>query len=149
MTFSPKVWGDALRRLQNETPDFAFDAWIAPIQAKSAKDPVTGAHRILLGCPNSFHRDRVRLHHLAAIEQAIGDALRADAPGGGDEGSALPIELMTASEWKAVEGHRIEVKAGMLRVGHARAAQAVNGASASSGASRAAAPRSASSEPTE
>jgi chromosomal replication initiator protein len=146
MTFSPKVWGDALRRLQNETPDFAFDAWIAPIQAKSAKDPVTGAPRILLGCPNSFHRDRVRLHHLAAIECAVGEAIRAETPGD-DDGTALPIELMTASEWKAVEGHRIEVKAGMLRVGHARAAQAVNGASPASGASRAAAPRNASAEP--
>ena len=146
MTFSPKVWCDALRRLQNETPEFAFEAWIAPIQVKSAKDPITGAPRILLGCPNSFHRDRVRLHHLAAIERAIGEAARVEVPGD-DDGTALPIELMTASEWKAVEGHRIEVKAGMLRVGHARTAQAVNGAAAASGASLAAASRNASAEP--
>ena len=66
MTFSTKVWGDALRRLQNDTPDFAFDAWIAPLQVKLAKDQATGRDRIVVGCPNSFHRDRVRLHHLDA-----------------------------------------------------------------------------------
>ena len=46
MTFSPKVWGDALRRLQNDTPDFAFDAWIAPLQVKLAKDQATGGDRV-------------------------------------------------------------------------------------------------------
>ncbi len=143
MTFSPKVWGDALRRLQNETPDFAFDAWIAPLQAKVAKDQATGAPRIVLGCPNSFHRDRVRLHHLPAIERALEEAVRseaADAPNG-DGGTTLPVELLAAREFEAVEGHRIEARAGMLRVGHARAAQAVNASPTPSGASRAPAER--------
>ena len=36
MTFTPKVWNDVMRRVQHETPDFAFDAWIAPLEAKVA-----------------------------------------------------------------------------------------------------------------
>lgn len=161
MTFSPKVWGDALRRLQNETPDFAYDAWIAPIQAKVAKDPATGAPRVVLGCPNSFHRDRVRLHHLAAIERAIGEAMRASDPAAqgtradttpvpdGDGATALTVELLAANEFKAIEGHRIEAKAEMLRVGHARAAQAVNASNPSSRPSRASSTRPAPAAPEE
>ena len=46
MTLSPTVWSDAFRHLQNETPDFAFAAWIEPLQVKLAED------RVFLGCPN-------------------------------------------------------------------------------------------------
>ena len=68
MTFSPKVWGDALRQLQQHIPDFVFDAWIAPLEAKLAGD------RIVLGCTTSFHRDRIRNNHLPAIKQALAAA---------------------------------------------------------------------------
>ncbi|MFK7895501.1 MAG: DnaA/Hda family protein [Myxococcota bacterium] len=65
MTFSPKVWGDALRRLQKDIPDFAFEAWIEPLQVKLNDDS------IVLGCPSSFHCDRVRMHHAEAIQEII------------------------------------------------------------------------------
>ncbi|MBB82477.1 MAG: hypothetical protein CL931_01535 [Deltaproteobacteria bacterium] len=136
MTFSPKVWGDALRRLQNDTPDFAFDAWIAPLQVKLAKDQATGRDRIVIGCPTSFHRDRVRLHHLDDIEHSIREARRAEQ--GGQEDSALQIELLAKAEFKAVDGHSIEAKVGMQRVGRAQAAQAVNAPDAGALPSRAA-----------
>jgi len=126
MTFSPKVWGDALRRLQHDTPDFAFDAWIVPLQVKVARD--NGAERMLLGCPHSFHRDRVRLHHLESIERAVAAAVEAHADQEEDGPQAtLAIELVTAREFAEAEGHRIEGKVGMRRVSSARSAQVVNG----------------------
>lgn len=126
MTFSPKVWGDALRRLQHDTPDFAFDAWIVPLQVKVARDH--GTERMLLGCPHSFHRDRVRLHHLEAIERAVAAAVEAHADQEEDGPRAtLAIELVTAREFAEAEGRRIEGKVGMRRVSSARSAQVVNG----------------------
>lgn len=95
MTFSPRVWSDALRRLQQELPDFAYDAWIAPLKAKTAE----GDDRIILGCPNAFHRDRIRLRHLDAIQQAvqhaIADAVDASGSAGGmtDPAHAAPRTL--------------------------------------------------------
>ena len=58
MSFEPKVWGDTLCRLQKEIADFAYATWIAPLAVKTAKD------QIVLGCPSSFHRDRVRIQLL-------------------------------------------------------------------------------------
>lgn len=153
MTFSPKVWGDALRLLQNETPDFAFDAWIAPLQAKIAPN------HLVLGCPNSFHRDRVRLHHLEAIERAVAAAAQRTVEHGDtdthtdkstdtstdSDGPAIErgieagvaearaqaprIELVTAAEFAEFAGTQIEVKVGMRRVTSARLSHAVNGPS--------------------
>ena len=57
MICKTRAWGDALRLARQEIPDFAFDAWLAPLRVKLAED------RIVLGCPTSFHRDRVRLHY--------------------------------------------------------------------------------------
>ena len=71
-TLSPRVWGDALRRLQDRIPDFAFDAWIAPLavrivpDARDADDNGHDSHgnrHVILGCPTSFHRDRVRMNY--------------------------------------------------------------------------------------
>ena len=93
MTLSPKVWGDALRRLQNELPDFAFKAWIAPLQVKLAKN------RIVLGGPSSFHCDRVRMHHAEAIGEIVRDLT----------GVRPTIEILSLSEFAAAEGSRYEI----------------------------------------
>ncbi|MHA7836467.1 MAG: DnaA N-terminal domain-containing protein, partial [bacterium] len=71
MTCTPRVWGDVLRRLQEEIPDFAYDAWIAPLDVKL----VDG--RVILGCPTSFHRDRVRIHYAERLESCLAAALAA------------------------------------------------------------------------
>jgi chromosomal replication initiator protein len=118
MTSLPQVWSDALRRIQNEIPDFAFDAWIAPLEAKIAKD------RLVLGCPTSFHRDRVRRHHLEAIERCWQAALSQGEPDADSPEQSAPrtIELLTSAEFAAAEGHAIKVelmriaRAGMARV---------------------------------
>lgn len=132
MTFSPKVWGDALCRLQDEIPDFAFDAWIAPLAVK-----VTDG-RVSLGCPSSFHRDRVRNHYAATILECW-RAARSDA--GSQEADAASVELLPMKEFDAVSGRmieaqpRIEREASMRRVTRA----AVSGQSMSaSGAVQAA-----------
>jgi len=130
MTFSPKVWGDALRRLQSEIPEFTYDAWIAPLAVKIADD------RLVLGCPTSFHRDRIRNHHIDAIQRACRGAMGLDPLAAG---SPVPIDLLTKSEFAEAEGQRFEISAitaalaqesrvGMKRVGVAPQARAVNGA---------------------
>ena len=113
MTFSPKVWGDALCRLQDEIPDFAFDAWIAPLAVKVADG------RVSLGCPSSFHRDRVRNHYADTILECW-RAARSDA--GSQEADAASVELLPMKEFDAVSGRmieaqpRIEREASMRRV---------------------------------
>lgn len=99
MTFSPKVWDDALRRLQDEIPDFAFDAWIAPLAVK-----VTDGH-VVLGCQNSFHRDRVRNHYADVILDCW-RAARSDA--GSKKTGTDSIELLTLKEFSAANGLTIE-----------------------------------------
>ena len=99
MTFTPKVWNDVMRRVQHETPDFAFDAWIAPLEAKVAAD------RLLLGCPTSFHRDRVRLQHLESIERGLRETLDQEA---GESSVTIQVELMTMVEFAEVPGRRLE-----------------------------------------
>jgi len=101
MTFSPRVWGDALRRLQNEIPDFAFDAWIAPLAVK-----VTDGH-VALGCESSFHRDRVRNHYANVIL----DCWRAARSGAGGEGTSKEsIELLTMEEFRVANGIIVEAR---------------------------------------
>ena len=101
MTFSPKVWGDALRRLQDEIPDFAFAAWIAPLTVKVADD------RVLLGCESSFHRDRVRTHYADMILDCW-RAARSHA--GVEQTEAGAIELLTKKEFSAARGLTIEAQ---------------------------------------
>ena len=99
MAFSPKVWGDALRRLQDEIPDFAFDAWIAPLVVK-----VTDGH-VVLGCQSSFHRDRVRNHYADVILDCW-RAARSDA--GSKTAATDSIEPLTMKEFGAANGQLIE-----------------------------------------
>ena len=101
MTFSPKVWGDALRRLQDEIPDFAFDAWTAPLTVK-----VADGH-LLLGCPSSFHRDRVRNHYADVIRDCWHAARSNSGSMEADKGS---IELLCMKEFGEASGLTIELR---------------------------------------
>jgi chromosomal replication initiator protein len=108
MTSSPKVWGDALRRLQNEIPDFAIDAWIAPLAVK------IHCGRLVLGCPTIFHRDRVRLHHLDAIERCWSAAFistaKADEPSDSVPASGV-VDLLIRSEFADAPGTTVDSRA--------------------------------------
>jgi chromosomal replication initiator protein len=99
MTCTARVWGEALLRLQEEIPDFAYDAWIAPLDAKLGEDCV------ILGCPTSFHRDRVRIHYADRLEACLAAALEAAglrAPG--SESPAMTIRILGAREFAEVPG---------------------------------------------
>jgi len=117
MTFTPKVWNDALSRVQHEIPHFAFDAWIAPLEAKVAED------RLLLGCPTSFHRDRVRSQHLESIQKGLREAIGHEA---GESSAAVQVELMTMVEFAETPGRRLEPRGALRSVETAPLARAVN-----------------------
>jgi len=106
MTSVPKVWGDALRLLQDEIPDFAFEAWIAPIAVKLSDA------RMLLGCPTSFHRERTRSRFSTLIQSCWSRAWEASA--GGVEGEvpreAPAIAIVDMKEFAATAGHAIELR---------------------------------------
>jgi len=137
MTLSPKVWGDALRRLQHEIPDFAFDAWIAPMTVRMVFDNVeteTAAetatetavradgsvesspsrpisHHVILGCPTSFHRDRVRTNFGEIIRSCWRSACDGFAvESAGDQEHATTFEFLTMKEFTKAPGTRIEVR---------------------------------------
>ncbi len=120
MTSVPKVWGDALRLLQDEIPDFAFEAWIAPIAVKHSEG------RLLLGCPNAFHRERIRNHFSAVVERcwrAAWASIVADPDPALAE--ALPIAILDMKEFSAAPGHAIEIR---LPVRRAEATAVASGA---------------------
>ena len=112
MTSSPKVWGDALRRLQDEIPEFVFDAWIAPLAVKISED------RLSLGSPTSFHRDRIRRHHLEAIERAWRSAWEGSeashASAAQSDGRIVPpIDLLTRAELAEAPGLAVDCAAAL------------------------------------
>ncbi|MBW2423705.1 MAG: hypothetical protein JRG86_05620 [Deltaproteobacteria bacterium] len=95
MTCTPRVWRDVLRRLQETLPDFAFDAWIAPLEVKIAEDEV------LLGCPTSFHRDRVVRQYADRITRCLAESLgHAQTP---------TIRVLCAREFAEATGHVVEI----------------------------------------
>jgi chromosomal replication initiator protein len=114
MTSAPKVWGDALRLLQDEIPDFAFEAWIAPIAVKLSDE------RVVLGCPTTFHRERIRTHFSALIQRCWGRAWEAspllveawseDKTARAETRLAPPIAIVDMKEFSAVAGHPIELR---------------------------------------
>lgn len=117
MTSVPKVWRDALRLLQDEIPEFAFEAWIAPIAVKLSDG------RMLLGCPNAFHRERVHSHFSDAIGRcwqracaSLGagtEATQGDAAANTSNssvGNAIPIAIVDMKEFAAAAGHAIEIR---------------------------------------
>lgn len=59
---SPPFWDGVLRRLGEEVPAFAVEAWLAPLV------PETGGDGLVLLCPTPFHRQRVRERYLSSIE---------------------------------------------------------------------------------
>lgn len=123
MTSVPKVWGDALRLLQDEIPDFAFEAWIAPIAVKLSQG------QVLLGCPSAFHRERIRNHFSDAIRRCWSQAWTSIAVGAGDESAeALPIAIMDMKEFAAAAGHAIEIRVPVRRSEVAAVASGVVGA---------------------
>jgi chromosomal replication initiator protein DnaA len=106
MAFSPKVWDDVLRRLQDEIPDFAFNAWIAPLAVKVTEDHVT------LGCPTSFHRDRVRDHYADAI---LACWRTAQSQAGAELSGAVTVELLNMKEFSGASGLMIEARQPLRR----------------------------------
>lgn len=81
MTFTPEVWDGVLRRLQSEVPSFSFEAWLAPLEAHS-----TGRDLVLV-CPSTFHRERVRDHYLPHIDACLRQEL------GNEQHALVTIEL--------------------------------------------------------
>lgn len=99
MTCTARVWGEALLRLREEIPDFAYDAWIAPLDTKLGEDCV------ILGCPTSFHRDRLRLHYADRLEACLAAALEtAGLRAPGAQGPAMTIRILGAREFAGVPG---------------------------------------------
>ncbi len=105
MTFPPKVWSGVLRRLQEELPAFAFDAWIAPLALGETRNE----HVVLL-CPTSFHRDRVRKTLRSLITAAFADELGRPASVEfdiGRGGIAAASLIDSPAESQAVEAPRV------------------------------------------
>jgi len=85
MTFPPKVWDGALRRLRLELPPFTCEAWLESLVAATSPDGAsttsststvptsTGRDTggLLLLCPTAFHRDRVRDLYLSRIRACV------------------------------------------------------------------------------
>jgi chromosomal replication initiation ATPase DnaA len=121
MTFLSRVWNDALRRLRNDMPEFVFEAWIAPLEAKTAGE------RLLIRCPTSFHKERLLRHHLTALERGLEQALSEGVSAGSIERMDAPqLEFLTPVEFARAEGIRLEARAPMRRVGAEERARVVN-----------------------
>ncbi len=104
MTCTARVWCEALLRLQEEIPDFAYDAWIAPLDAK------LGENCVILGCPTSFHRDRVRIHFAEKLEACL--AAARDAAGSrrmDSENPPMTIRILGAREFAEVPGPLLDL----------------------------------------
>ncbi|MFP6654361.1 MAG: hypothetical protein VCB25_01960, partial [Myxococcota bacterium] len=127
MTLSPKVWSDALRLLQQKIPNFAFDTWIAPLAVRAVRhvddDDGDGdgdgantqrSHHVTLGCPTSFHRDRVRVNYAELIgecfEAAVDGSGGIEAAASHDRPMASTIAFVTMQEFDAAPGIQIEVQ---------------------------------------
>ena len=64
---TPPLWDGVLRRLGDEVPAFAVEAWLAPLV------PTTDEAGLTLLCPSPFHRDRVRERYLPSIEARVAE----------------------------------------------------------------------------
>jgi chromosomal replication initiator protein len=86
MTFPPKVWDGVLRRLQNELPSFSYEAWLAPLIALPSE------HGLMLTCPTTFHRERVRAKFLPQISRCLAEEM------GAETNAAALVELVVATD---------------------------------------------------
>ena len=113
MTPPPKVWDVVLSRLRTRLPQFAFEAWLMPVEADES---VSGQLRLI--CPSSFHLDHVRdrffrdileevravADHALAVDLEIGTSAKVSTtppqqPAGPLRAEpAAPAEAVTASE---------------------------------------------------
>jgi len=73
----PVLWDAVVQRLESLIPAFTLDAWVHPLTAHVEDG------RLLLRCPSSFHRDRVRERLLDRIERCVRE----------EAGRALDVEL--------------------------------------------------------
>src|SRR5499433_2532742 len=58
---APQIWDGVLRRLGDEIPSFALEAWVRPIVARVDESGLQ------LLCPSAFHRERLRERFLKPI----------------------------------------------------------------------------------
>ena len=65
MAFTPEVWDGVLHRLQNEVPAFSYETWLQPLEPRSEDKG------LLLVCPSTFHRERIRRHFLPRIDACL------------------------------------------------------------------------------
>jgi chromosomal replication initiator protein len=65
LTFTPEVWDGVLHRLQSEVPAFTFETWLQPLQPRRLDEG------LLLVCPSTFHRERIRRHFLPRIDACL------------------------------------------------------------------------------
>ena len=90
MTFTPEVWDGVLRRLQSEVPSFSYEAWLAPLEAHSE------GRDLVLVCPSTFHRERIRDHYLPRIDACLRQEL------GNETHALVTIELGVKARRAAV-----------------------------------------------
>jgi chromosomal replication initiator protein len=89
---TPQIWDGVLRRLGDEIPSFALEAWVRPIVARVDESGL----RLL--CPSAFHRERLRERFLKPIL----------ACACAEAGRTIDVHLQIAQENLATEGARCE-----------------------------------------
>jgi len=82
MALSPEVWDGVLRHLRAQLPPHTWNVWLAPLRLETASE------RVVVVCPSSFHRDRVRDHYLARIRELVAREL----------GQPVRVELGVSAE---------------------------------------------------
>ena len=85
MAFTPEVWDGVLHRLQSEVPAFSYETWLQPLEPRSEDEG------LLLVCPSTFHRERIRRHFLPRIDACL------KAETGGSIEIALAVDTCRAS----------------------------------------------------
>jgi chromosomal replication initiator protein len=71
---SPQVWDGVLRRLGEELPPFAVEAWLRPLVAEP------DGEGLRLVCPTPLHRRRVDERYLAQIQACLAEELGRSVP---------------------------------------------------------------------
>lgn len=86
MAFTPEVWDGVLHRLQSELPAFSYETWLQPLQPRQEDDG------LVLLCPSTFHRERIRRHFLPRIDACL------KAETGGEVAVALGLSSLPAPQ---------------------------------------------------